>query len=108
MKLERSSVACWAGIAGSACCVTAAILAGCISIFAIVVAMTGIVVGNILQSDPHSDFAGLFQRIIEGSILSWIVLFCVYLKKTGRSQNGRRAVETARWFTMVVVARTSA
>lgn len=34
---------------------------------------------GILSSDLHGNFAGLYQRIIEGSILAWIVICSVYL-----------------------------
>jgi hypothetical protein len=64
-----------------------------VSVSGIVAAVTGIVVGNILQPDPLSAFAGLYQRI-EGSILSWIVLFAVYLKRRG-ADDGQRIHVTA-------------
>jgi len=34
---------------------------------------------GILSSNLHGNFAGLYQRIIEGSILAWIVVCSVYL-----------------------------
>jgi len=34
---------------------------------------------GILSSDLHGNFAGLYQRIVEGSILAWIVVCSVYL-----------------------------
>ena len=35
----------------------------------------------ILISNPLSNYAGLYQRLIEGSILSWIVCIAFYIKK---------------------------
>jgi hypothetical protein len=66
-----------------------------VSVSGIVAAVTGTVVGNILQADPLSAFAGLYQRMIEGSILSWIVLFAVYLKRSGGADDGQRIHVTA-------------
>jgi hypothetical protein len=47
------------------------------AIFAGVLSMLTIV---LLLSDPNAKYVGLFQRIIELSILSWIVLCSVYIK----------------------------
>jgi hypothetical protein len=33
-----------------------------------------------LSSDLHSKYIGLYQRIIEGSVLTWIVICCFYLR----------------------------
>ncbi|MEL6918290.1 MAG: DUF998 domain-containing protein [Bacteroidota bacterium] len=35
----------------------------------------------VLFSDPKGNYVGLYQRIIEASILLWIVCFCLYIKK---------------------------
>jgi hypothetical protein len=77
-------------------------------VFGIIAAVTGIVVGNVLQADPLSAVAGLYQRIIEGSILSWIVLFSAYLKRTGHPGDGRRAAETGTVFDARSIARATA
>jgi hypothetical protein len=67
-----------------------------VSVSGIVAAVTGIVIGNLLQADPLSAVAGLYQRIIEGSILSWIVLLAVHLKRTGSPGDGQRVSRAAR------------
>ncbi len=54
-----------------------AIFAGTISVIAIV----------LLFSDPNSNYVGLLQRIIESSILLWIVLCSVYIKNTKHDKN---------------------
>jgi hypothetical protein len=41
--------------------------------------LTAMLFVGILSSDLHGNFAGLYQRIIEGSILAWIVGCSVYL-----------------------------
>lgn len=41
--------------------------------------LSGVVV-MVLISDPNSNYVGLFQRIIELSILSWVILCAVYIK----------------------------
>lgn len=41
--------------------------------------LTAMLFVGILSSDLHGNFAGLYQRIIEGSILAWIVVCSVYL-----------------------------
>jgi hypothetical protein len=64
-----------------------------VSLSAIVAGMTGIIVGHVLLADPYSTFAGLFQRIIEGSIVAWIVMFSVYLIRTPRRTESQRAID---------------
>jgi Protein of unknown function (DUF998) len=39
---------------------------------------------GILSSDLQSKFAGLYQRIIEGTILAWIIMCSFYIKKLYR------------------------
>jgi hypothetical protein len=45
----------------------------------IVCGLTAMLFVGILSSDLHSKFAGFHQRMIEGSILAWIVVCAVYL-----------------------------
>lgn len=48
---------------------------------------------GILMADPLTAYAGLFQRIIEGSILFWIMLCSIHLKSgigIGRLKNAIR------------------
>jgi hypothetical protein len=52
-----------------------------ISYFGFACGFTAIIFVGILSSDVHSKFAGLYQRIIEGSVLVWIVACSFYLKK---------------------------
>jgi len=42
--------------------------------------LTAILFVGILSSDLHSKVVGLYQRIIEGSVLVWIVVCSFYLK----------------------------
>jgi hypothetical protein len=42
--------------------------------------ITVIFIGK-LSGELHSSYAGLYQRIIEGTILGWIVLCSLYLKR---------------------------
>jgi hypothetical protein len=78
-----------------------------VSVSGIVAAVTGIIIGNLLQADPLSAVAGLYQRIIEGSILSWIVLFSVYLKRTDRPGDGQRVGESRSVIDPGSIARTN-
>ncbi len=52
-----------------------------ISYFGIFCGIISILFVGILSNDLHSDFAGLYQRIIEGSILIWILGLSFYLRK---------------------------
>ena len=42
--------------------------------------LTAILFVSILSADLHSKFVGVYQRIIEGSILAWIIVCSFYLK----------------------------
>jgi Protein of unknown function (DUF998) len=48
--------------------------------------LTAILFVGILSSDLHSEFAGLYQRIIEGSVLFWIVVCSLYLRTLHKEQ----------------------
>jgi hypothetical protein len=48
--------------------------------------LTAMLFVGILSSDLHGYFAGLYQRIIEGSILAWIVVCSVYLGTLHKKQ----------------------
>ncbi len=52
-----------------------------VSYTALVCGLTAILFVGIFSSDLHSNVIGLYQRIIEGSILVWIVVCSFYLKK---------------------------
>jgi hypothetical protein len=52
-----------------------------ISILAFVCGIIAILFVGVLSPALHSPFAGLFQRIIEGSILLWILACAIYLGK---------------------------
>ena len=51
-----------------------------ISYLGIFLGLTAIIFVGILSADLHSKVAGLYQRIIEGSILFWIIACSFYLK----------------------------
>lgn len=51
-----------------------------IAILAIVVAINCVIFITILALDPLSKWAGLYQRIIEGGILFWIVVCALHIK----------------------------
>jgi Protein of unknown function (DUF998) len=42
--------------------------------------LTAILFVGMLSSNLHSKLVGLYQRIIEGSVLAWIVVCCFYLR----------------------------
>ena len=59
-------------------------------------ALAGFVLGSIsilfvlvFFIDPAAEFAGLYQRVIEGSILSWIVATSIFLLSEGRKNSNR-------------------
>lgn len=47
-------------------------------------ALNAIVFISILFSDPHSHYAGLIQRIIEGTFIIWIVTCSLFIKNSKR------------------------
>lgn len=51
-----------------------------ISIISIICGLIAIFFTFQLSSNPWSDFIGLYQRIIEGSILFWLTTFALYIK----------------------------
>lgn len=51
-----------------------------VSIFGIICGLTAALFVGILSSDLQSKFAGLYQRIIEGSILTFILICSVYCR----------------------------
>jgi hypothetical protein len=51
-----------------------------ISIISILCGLTAIGFTFQLSADPMSDYIGLYQRIIEGSILLWLIFFAYYIK----------------------------
>jgi hypothetical membrane protein len=53
-----------------------------LSTFGIVCGITAMLFVGILTANLHSGFAGFYQRIIEGSILLWVLACSVYLRRT--------------------------
>jgi hypothetical protein len=53
-----------------------------ISTLGIVCGITAMLFVAVLTPNLHSAFAGLYQRIIEGSILLWVLVFSLYLRRT--------------------------
>lgn len=51
-----------------------------VSYLGIACGLTAILFVSILSSDLHSKVVGLYQRIIEGSVLVWIVVCSFYLR----------------------------
>jgi Protein of unknown function (DUF998) len=53
-----------------------------ISTLGIVCGITAMLFVGILTANLHSGFVGLYQRIIEGSILFWVLACSLYLRRT--------------------------
>jgi Protein of unknown function (DUF998) len=51
-----------------------------ISYFGIICGLIALLFVNALAIDLHSNFAGLYQRIVEGVILLWIVMCAFYIR----------------------------
>lgn len=51
-----------------------------VSYFGITCSLTAILFVGVLSSDLHSKVVGLYQRIIEASVLGWIVVCSFYLR----------------------------
>ena len=47
-------------------------------------ALNAIVFISILFSDPHSNYAGLIQRIIEGTFIIWIIVCSLFIKNSNQ------------------------
>ncbi|MBK7667163.1 MAG: DUF998 domain-containing protein [Sphingobacteriaceae bacterium] len=56
-----------------------------ISISSFICGSISIIFVGVLSGDLHSNHAGLYQRIVEGSILTWIILCSVYFIRQQRS-----------------------
>ncbi len=55
-----------------------------VSLFGIICGATSMFFVWVLSSDLQSDFLGLYQRIVEGSILFWIVVCAIYCRNVSR------------------------
>jgi hypothetical protein len=53
-----------------------------LSTLGIACGITAMLFVGILTANLHSRFAGLYQRIIEGSILFWVLVCSLYLRRT--------------------------
>ena len=58
-----------------------------VSYFGIICGLTAVIFVAVLSSDLQSKFAGLYQRIIEGSILLYIFICSVYLMTLQKTSN---------------------
>jgi len=56
-----------------------------VSYLGIVCGLTSIIFVGVLSSDLHSKYIGLYQRIVEGSVLTWIVVCSFYLRTLHKS-----------------------
>lgn len=54
---------------------------GYIGIMSMILGLIGIIFSLVLFIDPSSKLVGLFQRIIEGSILSWVFIIAIHILK---------------------------
>ena len=61
-----------------------------VSIFGIICGLIALMFVTILFSDLKSEFAGLYQRIIEGSILTFIIICSIYLRTLDITTNIER------------------
>ena len=67
-----------------------------LSKIAIVCGMICILFIGLLLSDPSTNYAGLFQRIIEGTFIIWIISCCISIKRANQlSNNTNRNGENA-------------
>ena len=57
-----------------------------ISYLSITCGLIAILFVGILSSDLHSNFVGIYQRIIEGTVLVWIVVCSFYLRTLHKEQ----------------------
>ncbi len=55
-----------------------------VSIVGILCGLTAVLFVGILSKDLKSNYAGLYQRIIEGAVLIWIIICAIYLKSIER------------------------
>ena len=55
-----------------------------VSLGAILAGIVALAFGVILWFTRYSPYAGLFQRIMEASVLVWIVMFCTHLRRLSR------------------------
>ena len=53
-----------------------------LSIFSIICGTLSLLFVVLLFNDPEGPYKGLFQRVIEASILSWIIYLSFYIKST--------------------------
>ncbi len=53
----------------------------------IICGLISIVFIGLLMSDPATNYAGLFQRIIEGLFILWIIACSIYIKRGANSEN---------------------
>jgi Protein of unknown function (DUF998) len=51
-----------------------------ISALGIICGLVSVLFVNVLAADLHSNFIGLYQRIVEGAILFWIVMCAFYIR----------------------------
>lgn len=67
-----------------------------VSYLGIACGLTSILFVGVLSYDLHSEFVGLYQRIVEGSVLFWIVVCSFYLRTLQREpQKLRESIATA-------------
>jgi len=53
----------------------------------IICGLISIVFVGLLMSDPSTNYAGLFQRVIEGLFIIWIIACSIFIKKGSNSDN---------------------
>jgi hypothetical protein len=51
-----------------------------ISTLSLICGLIALLFSFLISSDPTGNYIGLFQRIIEGSILFWLIHFALYIK----------------------------
>ncbi|WP_290697208.1 DUF998 domain-containing protein [Lacinutrix sp.] len=61
-----------------------------ISLISFVCASIAILFSILLSGNPNGNYIGLFQRLIESSILFWLINFAFYLKNTTTLKNSYR------------------
>ena len=59
----------------------------CVSYLSIICGLTAVLFVGILSSDLQSKFAGLYQRIIEGSILTFIITCSIYFRTLQKTES---------------------
>lgn len=65
-----------------------------LSVFSFVCGTLSLLFVIVLFNDPEGSYKGLFQRVIEASILSWVVYLSFYIKSTKTKSNENQSIRS--------------